>query len=107
MALKRYSLSDNTLLATDVLMEAQINFSAKDPPEQPTAIGTDTPLTTLQSALGIRTSGFEGYVRAPKYRLKVSSEGIFMDKNDKRTILISAEQLRKRVPALLRACRIR
>ena len=66
-----------------------------------TVTPTDTLLTTLQNVFGDRVIEFEGYVRKPKYRLKVSSDGVFMDKNGKRTIVVPADHLRKRIPDYL------
>lgn len=101
ISLKRYSLKTNILIGIDVLMESQINSSAKNPPDPPKVSQTDTELITLQDVLGDRIGGFEGYVRKPKYRLKVSSDGIFMDKDGKRTVLIKAKELNDRIPGYL------
>ena len=101
ISLKHYSIRNNLLISTDVLMESQINASAKIPPDPSTVTTTDTQLTTLQSVFGDRIIGFEGYVRKPKYKLKVSADGIFMDKNGKRTIVVPSSDLRKRIPDYL------
>jgi len=101
ISLKRYSLDSNKLLSADVLMESQINASRLVPPGPTTVTRTETQLTTLQNVLGDRVVGFFGYVRNPKYHIKVSSDGLFMDKKGKRTILMTAEQLRVRIPSYL------
>ena len=102
ISIKRYSLKNNTLINTDVLMESQIDSSAKVLPDTLKATSTDTKLTTLQNVFGGRAGGFEGYMQKPKYRIKVGSDGLFMDKKGKRTILLTAAQLRLRIPNYLK-----
>jgi len=97
ISIKRYLLDSNELLDTSILMEAQIDSTGKWPPEPMIASETGAELTTLQSMFGNRAGGFVGYVRKPKYQIKVSSDGLFMDKQGKRYILMTPEQLQLRI----------
>ena len=102
ISIKHYSLKNNVLINTDVLMESQIDSSAKAPPDPLKVTNTGTELTTLQNVFGGRAGGFEGYIRRPKYRIKAGTDGLFMNKNGKRSILITADQLRLRIPNFLK-----
>jgi len=101
ISLKRYSIESNELIESKVLMETRVDSSVKIPPDPPVATSTRTDLTTLQHEFGERTSDFVGYVRTPKYQIKVSSEGLFMDKKGNRVVLMSAAQLQIRIPDYL------
>lgn len=102
IALKRYSLTNNQLLHTSVLMESVFTSGfATDPPRPASVSSTDTQLATLQATLGKRVGWFTGYIRKPKYRIAADSVGIFMTKNGKRTNLLTVKDLESRIPNYL------
>lgn len=102
IALERYSLSNNQLLQTNVLMESIYTSGyATDPPKPASVSSTDTQLATLQATLGERVGWFTGYIRKPKYKIAADSDGIFMAENGKRTNLLTVKALESRIPNYL------